>query len=184
MFNSLIKYLQNKINYNIMENIKLKLTNITSDDLELFSLNGIETEGKVVELYDGDTCKIILIVNNILQKFSCRLIGLDTPEMKPSLTKINRDQEIINAHKCRNRLLQLTTNCNCNIDTTMKKQECQNLINNNKKIIKVKCHEFDKYGRLLVTLYSSDLTKSINQTLIDETYAKAYDGGTKEQFLY
>lgn len=169
---------------NIMEDHKNKIKNMISDDLELFTLNGVETFGKIVELYDGDTCKIIMVVNNTIQKFSCRLIGLDTPEMKPSLSKPNRDQEIINAHKCRNKLLQLSTDCNCNIDTIMKKQDYQNLLNTNKKIIGVKCHEFDKYGRLLVTLKVDTLDKSINQLLIDESFAKAYDGGTKEQFIY
>lgn len=179
-----IKYIINKLSNNIMEDLKNKIKNMITDDLELFTLNGIETYGKVVELYDGDTCKIIMIVNNTIQKFNCRLIGLDTPEMKPSLSKPNRDQEIINAHKCRNKLLQLSTDCNYDIDTIMKKQDCQNLLNTNKKIIKIKCHEFDKYGRLLVTLQADNLTKSINQILIDESYAKAYDGGTKEQFTY
>jgi endonuclease YncB( thermonuclease family) len=167
-----------------MDTIKNNLINLKSSDLELFSLNNINTFGKIVELYDGDTCKIILNNNGTLQKFSCRLLGLDTPEMKPSLIKPNRDQEILNAHKCRNRLLQLLTDCSCEIDYVMKKPECLKLINNNKKIINIKCHEFDKYGRLLVELYGDDTEKSANQILIDEGYAKSYDGGTKDVFTY
>jgi endonuclease YncB( thermonuclease family) len=165
-----------------MEDLKNKLIVAKGDDFEVYNLNGIETLGKVVEMYDGDTCKIILIINDQLQKINCRLLGLDTPEMKPSLSKLNRDEEIINAHKCKNRLLQLCTNCECKIDIIMKKLECKKILDTNTKIIKVKCHEFDKYGRLLVTLFDDD--KSLNQTLIDEKYAKSYDGGTKEQFIY
>lgn len=162
-----------------------QLATIKNDDIPLFTLNGITTIGKVVEMYDGDTCKIILLVNNVLQKFSCRLLGLDTPEMKPSLTKENRDMEILNAHKCRNRLLQLITNCNCGIDTIMKKQDCIKLLDTNTKIIKVECREFDKYGRLLVNLYPDEQsTDCVNLKLINEGYAKAYDGGTKNQFTY
>lgn len=70
--------------------------------------------------------------------------------MRPSLTKPNRDQEILNAHKCRNRLLQLLTSCKCELNTMMKKPECIQLLDMNTKLIYVKCHEFDKYGRLLV----------------------------------
>ena len=33
---------------------------------------------------------------------------------------MNRDIEIENAHKCRNRLLQLTTTCECQIDCILK----------------------------------------------------------------
>ena len=162
-----------------------QLSTVKNEDIPLFTLNGITTIGKVVEMYDGDTCKIILLVNNILQKFNCRLVGLDTPEMKPSLTKVNRDIEILNAHKCRNRLLQLITNCTCNIDTIMKKYDCIKLLDSNTKIITVQCYEFDKYGRLLVNLYPDELsTECVNLQLINEGYAKAYDGGTKNQFTY
>jgi endonuclease YncB( thermonuclease family) len=164
------------------ETIKI-LENINNDDIDLFTLNGQTFLGKVVEIYDGDTCKIVLSNNNNLQKFNCRLIGLDTPEMKPSLDKPNRELEILNANKCRNRLLQLTTNCNCEIESVLKKQELKNLLKLNKKLLTVKCYDFDKYGRLLVELVS-DNNKLINKILLEEGYAKAYDGGTKESFVY
>ena len=166
-----------------MNDLKNKLENINNDDIDLFSLNGQTVFGKVVEIYDGDTCKIVLIINNNLQKFNCRLLGLDTPEMKPSISKLNRDNEIENAHKCRNRLLQLTTTCDCQIDCILKKPEIKTLLKLNKKILMVKCNEFDKYGRLLVELLNVD-NKTINQMLIDEGYAKAYDGGTKDVFTF
>jgi endonuclease YncB( thermonuclease family) len=168
------------------DTILKKLENIENDEIELFSLNGQNLLGKVVEMYDGDTCKIVLLVNNNLQKFSCRLLGLDTPEMKPPLNKPNRDIEILNANKCRNRLLQLSTSCNCDVNTIIKKPDVKSLLKLNKKIIKVKCFEFDKYGRLLVELSDnqSDNNKTFNQTLIDEGYAKSYDGGTKDVFTY
>lgn len=166
-----------------MEELRKKLTTIKSEDIDTFSLTNLVTFGKVVELYDGDTCKIVLNINNNLQKFNCRLLGLDTPEMKPLLSKPNREQEILSAHKCRNRLLQLITNCECKLDSTLKKSECQKLLDSNNKIILVECHEFDKYGRLLVNLYSNETTETlVNKLLVDEGYAKSYDGGTKSIF--
>jgi len=182
--NYLLNIFKRRSHNKIMNELNEKLLSVKNDDLEVYNLNGINTVGKIVEMYDGDTCKIVLVVNNTLQKFNCRLLGLDTPEMKPSLTKVNRDQEILNAHKCRNRLLQLSTSCQCSIDTVMKKPECKSLLDTNKKIINIKCHEFDKYGRLLVTLFDNKLDKSINQILIDESHAKSYDGGTKDVFTY
>lgn len=161
-----------------------KLKNITNDDLELFSLNNLITQGKIVDIYDGDTCKIALITDNTIKKFTCRLLGIDTPEMKPLLNKSNRDQEIINAHKCRNKIIQLSTSCDCLIDNQMKKIDCKKLIEKNTKVITIKCFEFDKYGRLLVELYCENISKSVNQILIDEGFAKAYDGGIKEGFNY
>jgi endonuclease YncB( thermonuclease family) len=162
-----------------------ELKNIKSDDINEFSLNNIKTIGKVVEIYDGDTCKIVLITNNMLYKFNCRLIGLDTPEMKPSLTKNNRELEISNAYRSRNRLIKLSTSCNIDIDSTIKKQDCKMVIDSNTKIITVFCHEFDKYGRLLVSLYNNeDDVISYNDTLISEGFAKKYDGKHKEGFMF
>ena len=46
------------------------------------------------------------------------------------------------------------------------------------KVVTIKCEDFDKYGRLLVTILLEDL--SVNQWLIDNGYAFAYDGGTKK----
>jgi endonuclease YncB( thermonuclease family) len=169
-----------------MEALKHKLTALKNDDISDYSLNGIKTWGKIVDMYDGDTCRIILVHNDILQKFACRLVGVDTPEMKPSLTKEHRDQEIINAHKCRNRLLQLVTNCSVpSLDLMMKKPECKKILDTNTKLIMVKCGEFDKYGRLLVTLFPDEHDKvSANQQLVIENYAKSYDGGKKDVFTY
>jgi len=168
-----------------MDNIIDKLTNIKCNDMELFTLNNIKTIGKVVDVYDGDTCKIILLYNNELHKFVCRLTGIDTPEMKPPLKNTNRDQEILSAYKCRNRLVQLVSNCDCPIENTFGKKEFNTLIDTNTKIINITCHEFDKYGRLLVSLYDIndiEFTQSFNKILIDEKYAKSYSGGTKEKF--
>ena len=163
---------------------KQKLSSIKNDDIELFTLNGVKTMGKIVDMYDGDTCKIVLLVN--MQKFNCRLVSLDTPEMRPPLKKEHRDQEILNAHKCRNRLIQLATNCHCtSLDLMLKKPECKSLIDTNTKLIYIHCLEFDKYGRLLVELFQHEHDKiSINQLLINEGMAKAYDGGKKDEFTY
>ena len=38
-----------------------------------------------------------------------------------------------------------------------------------------------KYGRLLGWLYIGDAEVSLNETMIDEGYAWAYDGGTKKK---
>ena len=38
-----------------------------------------------------------------------------------------------------------------------------------------------KYGRLLGWLYIGDATVSLNEQMIDEGYAWAYDGGTKQK---
>ena len=135
--------------------------------------------GKVVEMYDADTCKIALPLQNTFYKFTCRLNGIDTPEIKPRKDKPNREQEIIWAKKARNELLGLV--CDTKIDNLeIKKEEIINMLQNNRKLVSVKCLEFDKYGRLLVNLFNKNDTKSFNDILVEKQLAVNYDGGTKK----
>lgn len=141
-----------------------------------FSLCGLTLQGKVVEMYDADTCKIVLPLQNTFYKFNCRLNGIDTPEMKPSKDKPNRENEILWAKKARSELLNLV--CDTNVDyTDIKKDDIVKTLQNNKKLITVKCLEFDKYGRLLVELYNNN--KCFNNILVEKNLAVNYDGGHK-----
>jgi endonuclease YncB( thermonuclease family) len=170
------------INIVINKDLEEKLSKCNIDDIPEFSLNSIRTLGKIVDVYDGDTCKIILANGDILMRFNCRLKFIDTPEMKPLRNKPNRDIEIKNAIKCRNKLLQLTTNCQINLEDCYTKPQIKKLLKLNNKIVQVHCHEFDKYGRLLVEIYENN--KTVNNILVEEGFAKLYDGKTKDIFTY
>ena len=37
--------------------------NLVNNDVGLFSFNGQEKEAKVVDVYDGDTCSIVIFLN-------------------------------------------------------------------------------------------------------------------------
>ena len=185
LFNSLTNTNQNnQSNTNNSNQVIDELKNIKSSDIPEFSLNGVKTSGKIVEIYDGDTCKIVLLNNNILQKFNCRINGIDTPEMKPPLNKPNREIEIKNAHRCRNKVVQLCTNIIPNVDIDFNGKKIS--LDTNTKLVHVECLEFDKYGRLLVNIYDFENPKSLsyNDILINEGFAKKYNGGTKDEFTY
>ncbi len=148
-----------------------------------FSLCGLTLQGRVVACYDADTCKIALPLNDKFYKFTCRLNGIDTPEMKPLKTKPNREAEIVWAKKARAELLRLICDdsLKSNFDNLdIKKDEVINILGKNKKIVKVNIFNFDKYGRLLVELYNRDDTKSFNDILVENNLAVKYDGGTKK----
>jgi endonuclease YncB( thermonuclease family) len=68
----------------------------------------------------------------------------------------------------------------------MTKQDCKKMLDSNTKIITVFCHEFDKYGRLLISLYNNEENHviSYNDTLISEGFAKKYDGKHKDGFVF
>lgn len=46
-------------------------------------------------------------------------------------------------------------------------------------IVLLHCHEQDKYGRLLCTIYKSMGGPSLNDGLLQEQFADAYEGGHK-----
>ena len=160
------------------------LLNCTFDNTPELSLCGMTLKGRVLSCYDADTCKIALPILNTYYKFTCRLNGIDTPELKPRKDKVNRDNEILLAKKARAELLKMMCDIELasNFDNLdIKKDDVIKLLQNNKKIITVKCLEWDKYGRLLVELYDKeDNEKSFNTLLVEKNLAYNYDGGTKK----
>ena len=110
---------------------------------------------KVVDVYDGDTCKIILQNDDKFVRYTCRLLGIDTPEIKGKTDGAYRAIDLDNrgTHSATTRLVQVC------------------------------CHAFDKYGRLLVKLYAQgDDSSCLNDVLLGDNLAKSYDGGHKEGF--
>lgn len=169
------------------------LLNCKDSNIGTFTLKDKEFYAKVVNVYDADTCKAVFFLNDELVKYSIRLKGLDSPEIRPPSSDIYREYQILEAKKSRNRLIQLCTDCKLELESKLTKTKIQKLINENKKIIKLKCYEFDKYGRLLADLYYTELLESpiietneicINKKLIKEGYAYEYNGGTKKKFDY
>lgn len=158
------------------------LQTLTTKQVKKFTLEDRSFDAKIVQIYDADTCHAIFFLDNQFVKFNCRLFGIDTPEMKPPKNKPNRLEEKKMAKRARNRLVQLATNCDCNLDTMYKKKEIQSIIDKNTKIVKLHCHHFDKYGRLLAEFTDINDNKTYNQKLIDEKFAYVYNGGTKKKF--
>ena len=82
--------------------------------------------------------------------------------------------------KARAELLKLITQDNKLVDNLdIKKEEVISELEKNKNLVIVKCLEFDKYGRLLVELYSDTQSDSFNKILVDKNLAVSYDGGKK-----
>jgi endonuclease YncB( thermonuclease family) len=138
-----------------------KLMNSTKETKE-FSLEGKFKKCKVVDVYDGDTCKVVFYCRGKLDKWVIRMADYDTPEMRPRLDNPRRNEIIVNARRSRDYLT--------------------NLIMNN-RLVYIKCGKFDKYGRLLGTIYlkkdNGILDNSVNQLMVKYNYAIPYSGGSK-----
>lgn len=143
---------------NLLNEEKELLGNAT-DDINLFSLNGKEFLAKVVNIYDGDTCRCVFMLNGEMVKFNCRMNGYDTPEIRPRLNVENRKEVINKAKEARDYLKDLVKD----------------------KLVYLKCGKFDKYGRLLADIYVGDGENKlwINKDMIDNKYGYEYDGGKK-----
>jgi endonuclease YncB( thermonuclease family) len=134
-----------------------------NNDTPVFSLEGTSCICKVVNVYDGDSCKVVFPMKETMYRWNVRLTGYDTPEMRPSKSKENRDEEIVAAKLARDYL--------------------KGQVMNEGQLVYIKCGGFDKYGRLLGTLFKdeSDLI-SVNDMMISEGHGYVYDGGTKQTF--
>lgn len=133
------------------------LRKISYDDVDFFHLRGYECWAKIVKIYDGDTCTAVLFLNGKPMKFRVRLAGIDTAEKKSEDA-----MEIDWANKAIDRLNELIGD----------------------GLIYLKCHRWDKYGRLLGSLYHDDQSDemSFNQILLNEDLAYEYHGGTRKGF--
>ena len=113
---------------------------------------------KIVDIYDGDTVKVVFYLEDRLYKWNVRLFGINTPEMRPSRLIPNRKSIKEKAIQSRDYLSSLFQKKN--------------------NLVFIKCGDFDKYGRLLGTFFlekdSEDFHNSINNTMIIDGYAKRY----------
>lgn len=143
-----------------------------------FSLAGKTLQGKVVSCYDGDTFHAVLDTAFGLWRFSCRMAGYDTPEMKPPKAKADREIEKARALKSKHALLTKVSDSAPDLATTPTNIELDASVQRNRKVVQIVCKEFDKYGRLLVEVLTE--TGTVNDWMIQQGYGYAYDGGTKD----
>ena len=118
---------------------------------------------KIDKVLDGDTIDVTIDLGfDLYKKERVRIAGVDTPE------KRTRDLE----EKA------------LGIDATnwLKEQLDSTIEGNDELTIRTELKGgVGKYGRLLGWLYVGDNTKSINEQMISQGYAWAYDGGTKQK---
>jgi len=124
-----------------------------------FSFDGRNVLAKIVSYYDGDTVRIKFKFDDKLIQYPTRLTGYDCPEMRPKKSNPHRDAEKLAAKAAKQALIN-------KIDG---------------KLVIVQCGPFDKYGRILATIFSRN-GENINKWMIREGYGIPYDGGHKITF--
>ena len=118
---------------------------------------------KINRVVDGDTIDVTLDLGfSLTKKERVRIAGVDTPE------KRTRDKE----------------EKTLGIDATnwMKEKLTETIKGDEELVIRTELvGGVGKYGRLLGWLYIGDDEFSLNEQMITEGYAWAYDGGTKQK---
>lgn len=146
---------------NLLKSLRSKLLSSNNENTEMFSLNGKFKLCRVVDVYDGDTCKVVFKFKGKIYKWNVRMYGYDSPEMRVSTQNPNRSVIKANAIRAREYL--------------------KNLVQKPNQLVYIRCGEFDKYGRLLGTLYlSKNIEVSVNQMMINTGHGTQYFGGTKQ----
>ena len=133
---------------------KKYLRKLSPADVNTFSFSGVEKYARIVKVYDGDTCTILFKWKNQNIKTSCRIIGIDTPELR---TKNLKEKEL--GYKA--------------------KEFLEGLIF--EEVLKVKFGKDGKFGRPLVEIFLHN-GRSVADIMISTGHAKPYFGGKKEKW--
>lgn len=134
-----------------------------------FSYNGETKIARVVSVYDGDTLRLVFFNGGRLVQHTARLNGYDSPEMKPPRTRPDREKEVAAAHRARDQLMAWVAAPG--------------------QLVAIDCGSFDKYGRLLVTMWTLTAPplsrdRNVNLAMIAAGHGVPYSGGTKARIRY
>ena len=111
-----------------------------------FSLRGFEVDAIITKVYDGDTVHAVFAIEEEAYfRWSCRLAKINTPELR-SLDSEERELALRAKIALAEKVLH--------------------------QQVRIRLGKFDKYGRLLATIYLND--ENINELLISKGYAKPY----------
>ena len=120
---------------------------------------------KIDKVLDGDTIDVTIDLGfDLYKKERVRVAGVDTPEKRTR----NLEEKALG------------------IDATnwLKKELEDVLAGDDELIVRTELHGgVGKYGRRLGWLYGGDEELSLNEQMITQGYAHAYDGGTKDMNL-
>lgn len=139
--------------------------NFNRVNFKKLTLDGICSYARIISVYDGDTFTAGIPFKDDCYRFSFRILNIDAPEIK---------NDPGNAKKSRNRLIQLM-GLSIELSEDLSRKELINMFMKEKILVWIKCGRFEKYGRVLCTVY--DYTKQINlgDVLLQENLANLYN---------
>jgi len=135
-------------------NDRRRLLKLEPSDIPKFSFENIEKNARIYKVYDGDTCTVLFRWKKQNINISCRIFGIDTPELR---TKNLKEKKA--GYEAKEFLEGIIL----------------------EKVLRVKFGKNGKYGRPLVEIFLPN-GQSISDIMISNGHAKPYFGGKKEKF--
>ena len=145
-----------------------------NNDTPIFTMNGMNTFARVVNVIDGDTLSLVIPLFDKYFKFNVRIYGIDTCEIHSNDVEI-KDKGL----KAKYRVIEMLSKKDIKDVLCISRKQIIDLFNANISIVWIECLDFDKYGRLLGNVFFDNKTKNIADILVSEKLAYRYDGGTK-----
>ena len=136
-------------------NTSRKLMKLDPKEVPKFSFLGVEKYARIYKVYDGDTCTLLFRWKKQNINTSCRIYGIDTPELR---TKDKDEKKA--GYEAKYFLEKLILG----------------------QVLLVKFGKDGKYGRPLVQIFLDD-GRSISDVMISSGHAISYFGGTKNPFV-
>ena len=151
----------------------------------LFDLSGRETWARLVHVHDGDTVSVCVDLGHVggdgpydVKRLILRMTGIDAPEIRTHDADEKRLAIRSRAHllnRLAPHLFDVEKDWSCEKDIT-------DLLRDNLVLVYVKMSKFDKFSRVLTDIFEQpDDRLSLNQWMLDNKLADAYDGGHKER---
>lgn len=146
------------------------MTTIPGNETPCFSLACNELiQCRIVDIYDGDTVTAVIPVFQSHYKFRVRLQGINACEMRDA---DSAKKEM--ANKAKKRVFELLTGQTWD-EKLLPRKKLQQYFDEHPCIAHINCGDFEKYGRLLGTIYPKGSSLSINDVLLSEGLAVAYE---------
>ena len=155
--------------------MKRRLENITDQKIKRSKSaappKGTKTHAKIVSVYDGDTCDLVIAQNNKLERHKCRLADINAPELKKG-PKAEKSRDFLvwlgtGKYKAPSRFSEEAA--------PLSKEQLQYKLDSNKSLVHAEFHGTGRYKRPLVTLKKTETSrKTFNDLLMEKGYAKPY----------
>lgn len=139
-----------------------------------FSLAGFAGWARVISVYDADTITVVMPFHAVWYKFSLRVLGIDTCEMK---AKMEGARDL--GYRARNRMIELVTKRKYPLSARATRGEVDAFLRSEVYLVWIVCNEMDKYGRVLASIRSEPNEPEFGECLVRERLAYEYLGGTK-----